>query len=497
MEEARSESFLVGRWLYLRGLALVYIAAFWSLGTQIEGLVGSRGLMPAGWVLEWTETQGGGFWSFPTLAWFDHSDAALWGLCALGILCAGLLFFRVIPMLSAGLCFLLFVSLCTIGVDFLGFQWDALLCEAGFLAILLAPPRLLGRLRSDPEPPRFVIWLAWWLVFRLMFSSGYVKLQSGDPSWRDMTALTYHFETQPLPTWTAWYMHQLPEAAHWIGTFGNHVVELFVPVLLFAVCVVGSFAPSRFIAHVRAACGAVFVALMVVLIATGNYAYFNYLTIVLCAPLVSDDVWRRVPRLVPDEMAQVQTHIAATIPIATVAVVLTFATCVEMIPTLAGRQHTPQWAWKVKSVWSPWRIANGYGLFRVMTKERPEIVLEGSVDGRNWHAYELPYKPGDPTRSPQFAAPHQPRLDWQMWFAALEGRCPRRPWFMLVQRRLLEGEPTVLELFSHNPFPDAPPKHVRAMLYDYRFATRSRLAETGAIWERELKGQYCPTVSRR
>ncbi len=433
------------RSLFLRCLGAVYAAAFLSLGAQVKGLIGSHGILPAADFLRAVEHSYGPerFLLLPTLAWLGAGDAALLGMCLAGAVLGVLAVAAPLrwPLFFA--LWLLYLSLANIGRDFLMFQWDALLLEAGFLAIWWAGTR---------EPQLAVMWLFRLLICRLMFLSGLVKLTSGDAAWSGLTALQHHFETQPLPTPLAWYAHQLPAWAHKAATVAMFGVELGLPLLILAPRLV------RFLA------AAGFALLQVVILATGNYAFFNLLTLALCLTLLDDGAFGK-----PVEPSPRLT-------------VLSFAPAAVLVVSLfVPAMHRLQ-------------LFNSYGLFAVMTVTRPEIVVEGSRDGEHWIAYEFPYKPGSLRRAPGVAAPHQPRLDWQMWFAAL-GTVRENPWFVAFLERLLEGSPQVVSLLEANPFPDAPPKYVRARLYEYKFTERGSAG--GAWWRREFKGEYCPAISLR
>jgi len=366
--------------------------------------------------------------------------------------------------------FVLYLSLATAGQEFMGYQWDALLLEAGFLAILLG---------SSP----IVVWLYRWLLFRLVFLSGIVKLSSGDPSWRHFTALPVHYETQPLPTPLAWYAHQLPAWFQRASVGFVFSVELVVPFLIFA--------PRR----VRFLAARAMLVLQVLILLTGNYAFFNLLTISFCLFLLDDGYFRRAlpKRLVPSAATSDRPRMWSRAVCGAFAALALFVGAFQVARPF-GLRWAPADA-AIRSV-SPFEIINSYGLFAVMTITRPEIVIEGSNDGVTWLAYEFKYKPGDLTRRPAWVAPHQPRLDWQMWFAAL-GSYQSDPWIVRFMVRLLQGSPEVLRLLGHNPFPDTPPHYARAMLYQYRFTTPAERDLTGAWWSRELKGPYIPPVSLR
>jgi hypothetical protein len=395
-----------------------------------------------------------------------------------------------------------YLSLSVVCEIFLSYQWDALLLETGFLAIFFAPFQLVPRLSRERQPSRLMLWMLRWLLFRLMFSSGVVKLASGDLTWHNLTALTVHYETQPLPTWIGWYAHQLPGWFQRFSCGAMFAIELALPFLILA--------PRRlrFVA-----CGS-FVMLMALISVTGNYCFFNWLTIALCVLLLDDAAilsWCRgasVKRRASDAVTTALHRSAATTvwlrwrfwAIAPVAAAILLVTIVQQFrvsrirvrwpaPVLRAYMHTYQ------SI-APFRSVNTYGLFAVMTTSRAEIVIEGSDDGLTWKTYEFKYKPGELTRRPRFVAPHQPRVDWQMWFAAL-GSYQGNPWFINFCVRLLQGQPEVLALLRTNPFPGTPPRYIRAMMYDYSFTDLATRWATGAWWRRELRGLYCPVLSLR
>jgi hypothetical protein len=457
------------RWIFLRLLGGVYLIAFASFYPQIPGLIGGRGILPAAGFLEAVHRQLGtrGYYLLPTLAWLHPSDRFLQLLAAGGIVFALLAILGRATGFSFLMLWVLYLSLVSAGRDFMAFQWDILLLETGFLALFFAPWQW-GREQLS-EPPVTVLWLLRWLMFRLMLLSGAAKLLSRDPTWRDFTALQVHYQTQPIPNVPAWYMHQLPGWFHQLSLLAMFGIELLAPFLIFA--------PWK---RVRYTATAVLAAFQVLLILTGNYAFFNLLTLALCVPLLGDFLpqpksWRRE---------------AAGLALALLIVPLSL---LEMAARFGV--NLPQWADRAIQWQAPFHLVNSYGLFAVMTTTRPEIVIEGSHDGAAWQAYEFRYKPGDPRRPPPWVAPHQPRLDWQMWFAAL-GPSQQSPWFSRLVKRLLEGSPEALRLLKSNPFSGRPPRFIRAQLYDYRFTTRSEKAASGDWWRRQLLGEYFPAVSQ-
>ena len=443
--------------------------AFLSFGTQVTGLIGQRGILPAATFLRRVkEVTGGPAWHLvPTIFWFDSSDGFLKLVCFLGVVAAGFVFAGKGWRIALVFCYLLYLSLVHAGQDFMSYQWDMLLLESGFLAIFLGW-----------RP--FVISMSRWLLFRLMFLSGVAKLMSGDPTWRNLSALRYHYETQPLPPWTAWFMHQLPASFQTASVLFVLFVELAVPLLIFA--------PRR----LRLFAFGALVVLQILIAATGNYAFFNLLAIVLGVTLLDDGVF---PGRWQGRAAGSPARRWPVWVLAPVAVITFAATSVHLAGAVRPSLRPPVPLVRLASWLAPFRSTNGYGLFMVMTTSRPEIVVEGSDDGQTWHAYEFRWKPGDLRRRPRFVAPHQPRLDWQMWFAALS-TCEANPWFVNFLARLLEGSPPVLHLLAKNPFPDRPPRYIRAVLYDYRFTDAANRRATGAWWRREEKGLYCPVLSR-
>jgi predicted DCC family thiol-disulfide oxidoreductase YuxK len=469
--------------LFLRLVGICYFAAFVSLWVQVRGLIGADGIVPAAEYLEAARTQlGGARWDLlPTLFWLGASDGALGFLCGAGAAASLAAAIGLAPAWSLLVCWIGYLSLSVAGQVFLQFQWDALLLETGFLAILLAPLGLrLSRAKAPPSTT--VLWLLRWLLFRLMFASGFVKLASGDPTWRNLSALRHHYETQPLPPWIAWYFHQLPPSFQTLSCAVMFSIELGAPFLIFA--------PRRLRLF---ACGAL-VFLQVVIAATGNYAFFNLLAIALCVLLIDDEAfparWRRRRAALPAEGRR-----TPRIVVAAAAAAILIVSGAQTIAMLIRPRSFPRPVVTLAQAIAPFQIVNTYGLFAVMTTSRPEISVEGSDDGAAWRPYPFRWKPGDPSGRPRFVAPHQPRLDWQMWFAAL-GSAEQNPWFLRFAARLLEGSPSVLRLLDGNPFPGGPPRYLRAVLYDYRFSTSAERRATGDWWVRRELGLYLPVISR-
>ena len=480
---------LLVRWIFLRALALVYLCAFLSLWVQIHGLIGSDGILPATDYLGLAASYLGParYWQVPTLGWLSSSDLALHIFCGAGCV------FSLAALLGwlEGPAFLslwaLYLSLVQIGQEFLGFQWDNLLLETGLLACFFAAWSWRSHPSSIVPSRRITLWLLRILLFKLMFMSGLAKLASGDVTWRNLTALLYHYQTQPLPTWIGWYAALLPGWFQKLSVLIMFAIELVIPFLIFA--------PRR--PRLLAFWAILF--LQTTILLTGNYGFFNWLAIVLCLTLLDD---LTVPRILPPKVvtpsvldlspsASARIKLAMVVVYGAVFVSLSGARVVEGFGS-SGRSSSvfdglERWL-------SPIRSFNRYGLFSVMTTQRPEIIIEGSDDGQHWIPYEFKYKPGDTKRRPGFVAPYHPRLDWQMWFAALGGPRQER-WFGAFLRSLLVGSPEVTGLFARIPFADHPPHFIRALLYEYRFADPAIHHSQGDWWQRNFVREYAPTTS--
>jgi hypothetical protein len=482
--EEESPGHYLTRWLFLRLLGVIYLIAFASLGAQITGLVGQHGLLPAGEFLSWAHSNYGAeaYRLLPTVFWIGSGDLALqivtWG----GVLLSILLVVGIAPWVMLALLWVLYLSLSVIGQAFLSFQWDALLLETGLLALLWAPIEWGPSIR-ERAPALLPRWLLIFLLFKLMFLSGLTKWLSGDPTWRTATALDYHFQTQPLPPWTAWYAQNLSSGVHQVATYIMFGTELGAPWLLFA--------PPR-LRVLRFVGVAALVLLQVGIAATGNYGFFNALAIVLCVPVLDDRLLRGVlpagQRAGKPESTGRRYIVSLLSPVFLCLSLLAMMREVAYtLPAAAGTGLLPGWSERALAVVSPLRSFNGYGLFRVMTTERPELVIEGSTDGTSWIEYEFRYKPGSVFRRPSFVAPYHPRLDWQMWFAALDPNASAE-WLQSLMTHLQAGTPEVLALLGWNPFRGHPPRYLRLARYDYRFTTGAERRRTHAWWVRELQG---------
>ena len=505
-KDVRPPTYVWARRWFLRVLGVIYLIAFVSLWVQADGLVGSNGMSPVNQFLPAVRGQVGSdaYGLLPTLCWFNSSDAFLHFLCGSGVLCSLLLIFGIAPAVSLVALFVLYLSLTIAGQVFFNFQWDVLLLETGFLSIFFAPWRLWPRelLLWPRSPPAATaspvsqagLFLLKLLLFKLMLMSGVVKLTSGDDSWWNLTALDYHYWSQPLPTVFGWWTDKSPEWFKHFSVAFCLVIEIIVPFFIWA--------PRR----LRLIAAGLLIFLQLAIAITGNYCFFNLLTIALCLLLIDDSVaasLRRggMPHLVASTATQRRDHNRRTVAerlstygaIAVIIVTLPINGWL-MFSAFRPLSRPPRALAKLYEKLEAFRIVNGYGLFRAMTKDRCEIVLEGSADGIEWLSYEFKWKPGDVKRAPGWCAPHQPRLDWQMWFAAL-GTPRENRWFIALIFRLLQGSHDVNPLLANNPFPDKPPRYIRAMFYRYRFTTGDEFRQTGAWWKREELREYLPTLS--
>jgi lipase maturation factor 1 len=475
-------AYAVSARIFLHLLGLIYLVAFLSCWVQLAGLNGEHGILPAAEFFNRAREILGAdaYWLFPSFCWLGAGDRALYAWCGAGILASVLLIFGFAPLSCLVFLWSDYLSLIVAGQVFYQFQWDNLLLEAGFLAIFLSPLNL--RLRGAANPPRPAHFLLVWLLFRLIFSSGVVKLSSGDATWLNGTALDYHYFTQPLPTPVAWFAQQLPGWWQVMSARVMFFVELVLPFFLFG--------PRR--PRLVAVGG---IATLQVLIAlSGNYGFFNLLTLTLCLLAIDDTVWKK---LVPGWRAHDSASSIRFLSKPFLQVVAVVIFLLSLVPLAwSFRRPIPLVAPLILTYQSvaPFRTINGYGLFAVMTRERREIVVQGSEDGMTWKSYVFRFKPGDPRHAPRWVAPYMPRLDWQMWFAAL-GNLEQNPWFLRFLERIFEGSPSVLALLEENPFPEGRPRLVRALTDRYTFTTMAERARTGNWWNVEPVGIYCPEVS--
>jgi hypothetical protein len=433
--------------------------------------------MPISMFVESAKSAGHSFWQHPSALWWGSGEGMITGVWVAGVIASVALLVGFVPKVALAVSWFAYLSFVSLGWPFMSFQWDTLLLEVSFTAVFFVPWRTWDRLGTHLEPHPVARWALWWLLFRLVFRSAYVKLASGDAAWADLSALTYHYWTQPLPTALAWYANLLPDWFQSLCCALMFAVEFGAPILIWV--------PRPWAR--RAAAGSI-AALMLLIAVTGNYGFFNLLTIALCIPLLDD---RLLGRFVPSRVtpAAVPPSDSKRAIWSAVAPVLIIALSATIFFTGTFGRRAPGWLSPVYR----FGTFNNYGLFAVMTTERPEISIEGTLDGENWKPYVFSYKPGPLGRAPVWNTPHQPRLDWQMWFAAL-GDYRTNTWLGNLMTRLLQGEPSVLDLIGDNPFQDEPPKQVRAVIYRYELSSRDEREATGQWWKRRDRMLYAPIL---
>jgi lipase maturation factor 1 len=491
---------LIPRWIFLRALGLIYFSAFYSLVFQIQGLNGPDGILPANTYLEAVAQNLGGvrYWFAPTLFWISSSSHMPVAICIAGMIASLLLVFNFWPRAMVVVCVVCFLSFVSAAQDFSSYQSDGMLLEAGFLSIFLAPPGFRPGWGECSLPVRTSFFLLQWEWFRIYFESGVVKLVSGDPQWRHLTAMDEYYQNGPLPTWIGWYMQHLPHYFHWASAFGTLGLELVLVWMLFL--------PRRF----RIVCFFITSFWQVGVILSANYTFLNYLVFSLgflllddkyVAPLLRERFSARfsvaggavaLSAKKDGEILRKQLHAFGTATTTVVLVWILYATTVQMIWILWPRLPLP--TAPVRAL-EPFRIANRYGLFAVMTRGRYEIEFQGSNDGEHWVAYPFRYKPQAVNEAPGIYAPYQPRFDWNLWFASL-GTWRENMFVASTEERLLNNEHVVLALFRGNPFAQSPPVQVRAVLWQYWFTSIAEQRRTGNWWRREYLGTYAPTLER-
>ncbi|MDA0858956.1 MAG: lipase maturation factor family protein [Verrucomicrobia bacterium] len=463
-------NYSIGFWFLARLTGLSYFFALLSLYPQIPGLIGPHGILPAETLLSRaTQVLGPAApWALPSLGWiFGTSVSALHLIALLGIVGSLLLLTGFLRPIGAILSWLGWLSFVNIGQDFLSFQWDTLLLEVGFLVIFLEKPGLRPRPPGPDTPPLLIRLALTFLIFRLMFSSGIVKILSGDPTWTDLSAMTYHFFTQPIPNPLAWFIQQLPHPLLHLSTLFTFAIELLLPFTLL-------FPQPK----VRLTASLGFLSLMLLIGLTGNYAFFNLLTIALCLPLIHNRYWPLL--LQPNRIALPWTPIPWR-HLASLAALLQLSLAIPiLLSTLQLFPRSASVSWQ--NSLAPWHLTSGYGLFAVMTTRRPELTLERSSNGLDWQPILFSDKAGPPDRLPPQIAPFQPRLDWQMWFAALSAERGQLPgWFSPFLKKLQKGEPDVWDLLPSPPH-SSENDYLRLRLDQYRFTTPSERSSTGNWW---------------
>lgn len=483
----------LARWVFLRALAAIYFSAFFSLLFQIKGLIGPQGILPAGQYLAAITRVAGvsRFWNAPTLFWLSSGNGMLMAVVWVGLLASVLAFVNVWPRVSLLVCWVCFLSFVASAQDFSGYQSDGMLLEAGFISLFFAPRGVWPGLGVDSPPSRASLFLLLWEWFRIYFQSGMVKILSGDPQWRNMTAMDEYYQNSPLPSWVGWYVEHLPHRFHAGTVVLTLVLEFGLVWMMF------------FGRRMRWICFWIATVWEAGVILTGNYAFLNYLVLSLGILLV-DDVYLR--RWVPARWALAQEGVEGenkpalaahfeSVKLALAAVMLTwvgYATVYKLLGMVISTVPLP--AAPVAAL-EPFRIANQYGLFAVMTRGRYEIEFQGSNDGTTWKPYIFGHKPQLLNERPRVYAPYQPRFDWNLWFASL-GDWRQNEIVPLTEEALLDNDRDVVGLFRDDPFGGRAPKYVRAVLWQYWFTTLDEKRRTGNWWRRNLLGLYAPELAR-
>ncbi len=464
----------IARFILQRSLGGIYLIAFTVALNQFRPLVGERGLQPIGPYLERTSYR-----RAPSIFHWHYSDRFLSIVCWFGIFlsalaCSGMLSTAPVwlYMLVWFTMWALYLSIVNVGQTFYGFGWESKLLEAGFYVIFLGPGHV-----GTPLP---IILIFNWLIFRVEFGAGLIKIR-GDQCWRDLTCMYYHQETQPMPNPLSRFFHLSPGPFHRLETLFNHIVQLGVIWFIFFPQPVASIAAGLIILS------------QLYLVISGNYSWLNWMTIFLAVSGISDPVFHSLlggTAWVP-EVTESPLYFQILVGMLTALVIYL---SIEPIKNLISRNQLMNFSF------NPYHLVNTYGAFGSVTKERYEIIIEGTDDpsGRSdatWKPYEFKAKPGDPDRIPPQTAPYHLRLDWQMWFAAMSSY-RRHPWFPRLVLRILQGDPDTLKLLKNNPFPDQPPVWIRARLFHYRYATIGERRQTGQWWIRTYTREYFPATRR-
>jgi hypothetical protein len=516
---------LIPRWLFLRSLGFIYFSAFYSLIFQIRGLIGPNGILPAYDYLQAIAHSVGyaRYWFAPTLLWFSSGSHMLLAVCWAGLAASLLLTFNLWPRAALVICFVCFLSFVSAAGDFSGYQSDGMLLEAGFIALFFAAPGFRPSLGAARPPSRASLFLLQWEWFRIYFESGVVKIASGEPQWRQMTAMDEYYQNGPLPTWIGWYVQHLPHWFHAATACGTLALELGLVWMIFL--------PRRW----RIVCFFIATFWQIGIILTANYTFLNYLVLALGFLLLDDRLilcfipkrWKRfvqdytdsrlkadcahatsptggdkvepaAGRLPSDRHKETWRELIrpqlAALRLSLIGLILGwifYATAAELVWIVFPTMKLP--TTPIEAL-EPFRIANRYGLFAVMTRGRYEIEFQGSDDGQNWQPYPFLYQPQDPSKPPGIYAPYQPRFDWNLWFASL-GSWREYPIVVNTEVRLLSNDPDVLALFAGNPFPHEPPRQVRAVFWQYWFSTMVEKRQTGLWWRRQMLGLYAPALT--
>lgn len=477
-------------WLLVRAIAAIYVIAFTSFIFQMHGLVGSDGIIPIDETLKKLTVQfGQNAWHYkPTLFWLNASDSFLSVVAYSGLIAAVFAFVGILAGPAQLICWITYLSICNIGGDFFSFQWDTMLLECGLLSMFLLPWTLFDPIASQKQPKHnpAVLFLFRWLLFRVMFFSGVAKFTNESDCWRNFTALTHYYETQLLPNVVAWYAHKMPLWLHVVSVPLVFTLEIMMPFLYFA---------SR---KPRVIAAVLTILLQLAMLLTGNHGFINLLTAALCISLLDD---KTLASMVPNKLKEKLaggfncTNITLSTQAKSIVAFVVVLTSIVSYQHLRNVPQLPQIVQsKISDLIYGYHLTGNYGLYPKVLNERTEIVVEGSNDLVCWQPYQFKFHIDSPSVAPPLVSPHQPRLDWRMRFAALT-QAGYTKWFNNFVQRLLKGSPDVLALLKRNPFPNHPPRYIRADVYQYAFTTADEKTSTGNWWKRKLVARYIDPTS--
>lgn len=457
--------YLISQTLFLRLVGLNIFFAFWSLKEQVLGLYGKNGIQPLNLIFNNLDRKN--MINIPSLFWFSQTDFFMQVVVYIGIFNSIAIVLGNTDFWYFAISYICYISFVIVGSPFLNYQWDAMLLETCFMCTFYS--------MSNPPNP-FMHYAIWIFFVRFMVSAGLAKIKSGDKNWRELKSMNYHYWTQPLPNKFAWFMDKMPEDFH----KASCAIALFIQVGLSPFMIM-PIAIRKWIVLAQ-------LFLQIMIAGTGNYCFFNSLAITFLVPFLPDNYWSNI---FINWKIDINIHFILFLLAAFIVYNNTAMFIKQFFPEILNQKY--QNLLSLHSKYNSYVISNPYGLFANMTTSRKEIIIEGSYDGEKWEAYEFKYKPGDTKQYPIQVAPHQPRIDWQMWFASL-GDFQSNQWFLNLMIRLVKNEPEVTKLIKFNPFQNKPPCYIRAMFYQYTFTSKKEFENTKNYWNRKLIGKYSPII---
>ena len=457
--------YIISQTLFLRLIGVNFLFAFWSLKSQVLGLYGKNGIQPMNLIFNGLDRKN--MINIPSLFWFSQTDFFMQLVIYCGIFSSGAIILGNTDFWYYAISYIAYISFVIVGSPFLNYQWDAMLLETAFMCVFY----------SMTNPPNVFMHYAIWIFFvRFMVSAGLAKIKSGDKNWRELKSMNYHYWTQPLPNKIAWHIDKMSEDFHKASCAIALAIQVCLSPLLLSPLFI-----RKWIVLAQ-----LFLQIMIAL--TGNYCFFNTMAVTFLVPFIPDSYWSSI---FIDYKININIHFILLIA----ACFIVYNNATMFLKQFFSNLITQDIAkvTQFHSKYQPFVISNPYGLFANMTTDRKEIIIEGSYDGENWKTYEFKYKPGDTKQYPIQVAPHQPRIDWQMWFASLSD-FQSNPWFLNLMIRLVKNEKDVTSLIKYNPFENKPPAYLRAMFYQYTFTTKKEFQNTKNYWNRKLIGKYSPVI---